>query len=198
MKFDENSIINRKKKAKTIKLLLLILLIIILYNIIIVGISSVNRNEEWNIFGYKAFIITSGSMSPKIDIGDVIIIKGVSQDEINTDDIITYKRDNEQTTTHRVINIIEENGQKQYITKGDNNKVGDEQQISFAQIEGKVILTIPYLGTLIEFLEDKMVILILILIILIILLIYISINERKEKRRRKRLIDSQKNKNNTK
>ena len=194
MKFDEESIINRKRKSKILKVFLFVLFIIILYNIILVGITSIKEDEGWNVFGYKAFIITSESMQPKIDIGDVIVIKSVPEEEIKTEDIITFKKNNEQITTHRIINIIEEDGKKQYITKGDNNKTGDTEQITYDKIEGKVTLVIPYLGHIIDFLEDKMVLLIVLLIILIITLIYLIFSDKKEKRRRKRKIENQENK----
>lgn len=194
MKFDEESIINRKRKSKILKVFLFVLFIIILYNIILVGITSIKEDESWNVFGYKAFIITSESMQPKIDIGDVIVIKSVPEEEIKTEDIITFKKNNEQITTHRIINIIEEDGKKQYITKGDNNKTGDTEQITYDKIEGKVTLVIPYLGHIIDFLEDKMVLLIVLLIILIITLIYLIFSDKKEKRRRKRKIENQENK----
>ena len=193
MKFDETSILKRKKRAKAIKIALFIVLILILYNVILVGISSINKDNSWSIFGYKAFIITSESMQPNINVGDVIITKNISQDEIKIEEIITFRRNEELTTTHRVVDIKDDDkGNKQFITKGDNNKTGDEESVAYNQIEGKVVLRIPYLGNLINFLEDNIVILIIILILLIILLIYISNNERKDKRRRKREVESKK------
>lgn len=192
MKFDTESIIKRKKKVKIIKIILLIILVVILYNIALVGISESNKLEGINFFGYKAYIITSESMKPTINIGDVIITKPCKEEELNADDIITFSKNNEITNTHRIIKIIDEDGKKSFITKGDNNELQDEKEVKFDEIQGKVILTIPKLGKIIEFMQNKIVILVILLIILIILFISIINSEKKEIRRRKLQIEKEK------
>lgn len=186
MKFDTESILKRKKRVKAIKIILFIIFIVVIYNIILLGISSVGEDKSFNLFGYKAYIITSESMKPKIEIGDVIIVKKVGEEEINTDDIIAFKIDNELTNTHRIINIIDENGQKRYITKGDNNREEDIEEVSYDEIQGKVVMVIPALGNVVNFMQDKIIVLVVVLIILIIALFYIVKSEKKETRRRKR------------
>ena len=192
MKFDTESIIKRKKKVKIIKIILLIILVVILYNIALVGISEANKLDGFNFFGYKAYIITSESMKPTIYIGDVIITKPCIQDELKTDDIITFKKNNEITNTHRIIKIIDEDEKKSFITKGDNNELQDEKEVKFEEIQGKVILTIPKLGKIIELMQNKIVILVILLIILIILFMSIINSEKKELRRRKMQIEKEK------
>ena len=133
MKYDIDSISRRKRKVKTIKTILGIILIIIIYNIILVGISIIDKESGISIWGYKAYIITSDSMEPKISVGDIIIVKKLNEDEIETNDIITFYDEN-QITTHRVVNIDSSNGYKEYKTKGDNNNIDDDKSVLFKNI----------------------------------------------------------------
>ena len=60
------------------------------------------------------------------------------------------------------------------------------EKITFSQIEGKKIITIPYLGKIVEFLENRVIFLIIILIILILYLYRLNKVEKSELRREKR------------
>ncbi len=189
MKYDIDSIVKRKKYAKIIKVTILIFFIIILYNVILLWITSIQNNK--GILGYQAYIITSDSMFPELKIGDVIIIK--KQDNIEKDDIITFEQEG-ITNTHRVIDIVEKDEIKEYITKGDNNNAQDKKVTRIENIKGKVIIKIPYLGKLAKQMQDKIILLIMMLIFLLICLYTITKNEKKEKRRMKRKIEEEKNK----
>ena len=56
-------------------LLLLILIPILIVNIHIMVQAKNDKDTVPNIFGYKPFIVLSGSMETKIRIGDLIITK---------------------------------------------------------------------------------------------------------------------------
>ena len=75
MKYDIENINKRKKNTKIVKGILDVIIIILLYNIILVLISCVNKIDDVSIFGYKAYKITTDSMTPSINAGDVIIVK---------------------------------------------------------------------------------------------------------------------------
>ena len=72
-----------------------------------------------NYFGYTLFEVQSGSMSPTINVDDMLLVKLTT--DIKKGDIITYKNE-ENFITHRV---IEANGDK-IITKGDSNNSEDK------------------------------------------------------------------------
>lgn len=186
MKYDEDSIRKRKKRANTFGKILYIILIILIYNLVLVGISFISKHDFNGFFGYKAYNITTNSMEPNINIGDIIIVKNVKkEDSLKTGDIISFRK-NGEIITHRIIDIIETNGEKRYITKGDNNNIPDLEKLSFSQIEGIKVISIPYLGRIVEFLENQIIFLILILIILIIYLYRLNKTEKSELRREKR------------
>ena len=157
------------------KIMINIFLIILIYNIILLGISYINKIDEIELFGYKAYIITTNSMEPSISSGDVVIVKKYDEKQIKVGDIITYKQ-KEELITHRVVDIKENEHERRFITKGDNNNVEDTEGTNYNNIKGTIIVTIPYLGNIIRIVENKMIFLVIILVILILfffLLVYI-------------------------
>ena len=195
MKYDIENINKRKKNTKTAKKILDVIIIILLYNIILVLISCINKIDDINFFGYKAYIITTDSMADSINSGDIVIVKEVPEEELQIGDVITFEKDY-QVITHRITKIDDETGKRVYTTKGDNNNLEDNQKIEYEQIEGKSVLTIPKLGYLFNFLENQIVFLLIVLILLIVLFFRIRKNEKMEIMREKKKIEQEKRKEN--
>lgn len=193
MKYDIETINKRKKNAKITKRIIDIIIIILLYNIILVFISCINKIEDISLFGYKAYRITTDSMSPSINTGDVIIVKKVQEEKLQAGDVITFKQQ-DKVITHRITHIDEQDEKKQYTTKGDNNNLEDNEKIEYSEIEGENVLTIPKLGYFIYALENQIVFLFIILILLITLFFKIRKDEKLENRREKRKIEQEKRK----
>ena len=191
MKYDIDSIKRRNRNKKKVTKIIDIFLVILIYNVILVMFSCINKIEPFSIFGYSAYIVTTNSMYPSICSGDIVIVKKVEEEKIKVGDIITFTKDN-QVNTHRVTNIVEEEGEKFYTTKGDNNNVEDIERVKFTEINGKEIITIPYLGNIIKILENEVVFLIVVLVILILYFIKIQQIEKKENRREKRKLEEEK------
>jgi signal peptidase len=84
-------------------------------------------------------------MSPALKLGDMVIASKVSPDVIREGDVIEF-RQGEMMVIHRVIEIEESGGAKQFITKGDANSVADMDPVSPEQVKGRVILNVPRLG----------------------------------------------------
>ena len=86
----------------------------------------------------------TGSMEPSINVGDMVISKTVSTEDIHVGDVIIYYySDSSDTVTHRVIDITNENGITYYRTKGDNNNAPDTNLVPYDKVVGKVV-TILY------------------------------------------------------
>lgn len=190
MKYDKKSIEARKQNNKIAKKIIDIILIILAYNIILVAISNINTEKGMSLFGCEAYIIKTNSMEPSIKNGDVVITKKVPEEKIQVGDIITFKQDAD-IITHRISRIEEENGKK-YITKGDNNNIEDSSKITYQEIKGKEIIAIPYLGKIINILQNKIVFWIILLIILIMCFYKIQKQEKSENRREKKKIEDAK------
>ena len=91
MKYDLESINKRKENVKIAKKVIEIIAIILIYNVILIAISSANKMNIINVFGYKSYIIKTNSMEPTIGINDVVIAKKVEKKEINKGDEIAKK-----------------------------------------------------------------------------------------------------------
>jgi signal peptidase len=96
-------------------------------------------------------IVQSGSMEPAIKTGSIVIIKPT--DDYNVGDVVTFGKDtrDEVPTTHRIIEERIVSGQAQYIVKGDANDDRDPQEVRERDIIGKVMLSVPYLGYILDF-----------------------------------------------
>lgn len=130
---DHNKIINIIKNS-IINLIIFILVIIAIIAIWTSIQLNVQNKEYVNILGYSIFSTETGSMSPTIEKGDIVIVK--IGEPIKEQDIVTYKKEN-AIITHRIIKIDEET----IITKGDNNNTQDEE-ITQENIIGKVVYII--------------------------------------------------------
>lgn len=154
------------KIIKKVIVNLIILVLSIIAILVIWGFIQLNiQNKEYvNIFGYSVLSTETGSMSPTIEVGDIIIIK--IGDEIKENDIITYKQD-DVLITHRIEQIDGDT----IITKGDYNNIQDEP-IERNQVIGKAVYIINNVEVWKQVFTDMHVIIpMVITIILFILLV---------------------------
>ena len=136
----------RKKLKVVLSSIVLVILVPILFVSLVILINSyTNPDEVPSFFGWKPFIVLSGSMETEIYSGDVAVVKEVDLKEINKNDIIAFKED-DIVITHRVVDIINENGTIKYKTKGDNNNVEDSGYVLAEQVEGKYQFKVRRLG----------------------------------------------------
>jgi len=105
---------------------------------------KIQNKTFFNIFGYTAFNVVTGSMSPTLEIGDVIIVK--IDNNVVQDDIITYYKDN-NFITHRVVEINDQN----IIARGDSNN-GSDSPITKDMVVGKVVKVFKGAGSIIDIL----------------------------------------------
>ncbi len=104
---------------------------------------------------YPMMVVVSCSMLPTLHRGDVIVVKGVSWDNIiannqwkdpNSTIIVYYSPLEGKMIVHRAYKKVEKNGDKYLIAWGDNNPQPDPWLVPESNIVGKVIYHIPYLG----------------------------------------------------
>lgn len=100
-------------------------------------------------FGIEVNAVITGSMEPDLPVGSLIIVKPAGYEDINIGDDITFSRgESSVLVTHRVIQKSDET--KEIITQGIANNTADSP-ISYADIKGKVIFSIPLIGYAIIF-----------------------------------------------
>lgn len=175
-----------KFKKVIFYLLYIILIPIILYDLYLIIQNNLHPDTTPELFGIKTFNIISGSMEPGIKIDDIIFVKTVKQYEIQKKDIITFVIDNE-TITHRVINVEIKDNKFIYTTKGDKNEVSDIEKIEFDQIEGKYIGRIPKMGILVNLLKNKIVFFVILIVLILCYYLQRKSIHRKIKRKEKRI-----------
>lgn len=156
--------------------LIIFILAIIAITVIWISIQLNVQNKGYiNIFGYSMFSTATGSMSPTIEKGDIVIVK--IGEPVKENDIITYKIQNSYIT-HRIVKI-EENS---IIAKGDNNNAQDKK-INKNEVIGKVVFIINNVEVWKKVFSDVNVIIpIIITIILFIILVSYKTVKKQEKK----------------
>jgi signal peptidase len=132
-------------------------------------------------------VVTSGSMEPTINEGDILFIQNGSAENIKagthenrTGDIIVYETRGlwsfpiSEPVVHRVIEKDLVNGTYYFITQGDANGSPDPYPIPENKVYGKVVGIVPKIGWVKLFLDRTGLAIPLIVILGIILLISIA------------------------
>ena len=164
-------LMKEKKKSKGLHILRTVLIvflsIILLINIVIIIQTKTNPEKVPNIFGYKPFIVLSGSMETKINIGDLVIVKEIEPKNLKVNDIIAFREKKDFVTTHRIIEVV--NGDDIcFKTKGDNNNTADDGNVCAKSIEGKYKFKIPKIGSAILFIQKPLGFMVMIMTIIIV------------------------------
>ena len=165
-----NKIIKSKKSKKTI----ITYYIIIPLLIITVALTS-------GYFKYQAIVVATGSMSPNINKGDIVVVKKLSDNEIRNlkiGDILVFNREN-KIVVHRIYKIYSSGDEIFFKTKGDNNKFNDSLEINNEVIYGKVVYVIHGFGYVYNFLLNNYLYIFIGLIVLSIIVIIFHGRKRK-------------------
>ena len=137
-------------------------------------------DEVPSFWGWKPFIVLSGSMETQISPGDVVIVKETDAENLKKGDIIAFK-DGDVVITHRIDEVVEKDGKKEYVTKGDNNTTQDVGYVLPEQVEGVFKLKIARLGNLAMFVQTPAGMIVCLSIPIIIIILLQSSDSRKEK-----------------
>lgn len=159
------------KKILTSIIMIILCSILFVSGVILIN-SYIKPNEVPSFFGWKPFIVLSGTMETQIMTGDVAVVKKIDANELKENDIIAFKDDDNIVITHRIIEIIkDENGNTKYKTKGDNNNDEDDGFVRPEQIEGIYKFRIGKLGNLALFIQTPVGMVVCISIPLLLLLL---------------------------
>lgn len=173
---------------KTIKRMFIIVSIIVVITVlfvtgVIIADAIIHKDEVPSFFGWKPFIVLSGSMEDDISTGDLAIVKEVDILILKENDIISFINDTGTVTTHRIVEIVEENGVKKFRTKGDSNNAVDPDLVLPECVEGLFIFRIPMFGNILINLKEPKTVAIILLAILVIGLLWMNMLEKKENKK---------------
>ena len=165
---------------KSLKIFLVsILSIILLFNIYIMIQAKSSPNKVPSIFGYKPFVVLSGSMEKTINKGDLIFVKKINTSKLKVGDIIAFRNNDNTVTTHRIKEILKSSNKICFKTKGDNNNDVDQEITCSNLVEGKYVSKIAKIGSLVIFVQEPMGFTIMMLTILIICVFIYFLGSRK-------------------
>jgi signal peptidase len=99
-------------------------------------------------FGGKALIEMSGSMSPAIETGDVVVITAISPLEARVGDVITFHDPERKSRllTHRVRTLRVAGDSVEFVTQGDANTTRERWSVAADGTIGRTAYRIPRLG----------------------------------------------------
>ena len=143
----------------------------------IVSVSTFDRTDR-NLFGYKAFIVLTDSMSATdFSSGDLVLVKEVDPQTLKAGDIIAYTSQNSanfgETVTHKIRELTTtESGEPGFITYGTTTDINDDTTVTYPYVLGKYQTHIPKLGTFFKFLKTPTGYVTCILIPFLLLILY--------------------------
>ncbi|GEL78412.1 signal peptidase I SipW [Tenuibacillus multivorans] len=129
-------------------------------------LTSVMTDGKPSIFGQELKVVYSGSMEPAIKTGAVIGVKTqFDARNLKVGDTIMFQQEEGVFVTHRIIDVINNDNQLMFRTKGDHNEYADPNAVLPANIYGvHGGINIPYLGYAMDFANSKFGLVILLLI----------------------------------
>lgn len=124
----------------------------------IVSVSTFDRADR-NLFGYRAFIVLSDSMS-KTDFsaGDLVLVKEVDPATLREGDIIAYTSQNSanfgEVVTHKIRALTTDaEGNSGFITYGTTTDTNDETVVTYPYVLGKYQTSLAGVGKFFQFLK---------------------------------------------
>jgi len=178
----ENKKVWFRKTSNWIFIVLCAILVFILsINLYIMIQSKVNPDKVPSVFGYKPFIVLSGSMETKIHKGDLVLTKVVDPKSLKKNDIIAFRDAAKTVTTHRIIDIVDEKDKNYFITKGDANYSQDQNLVEMKDVEGLYLFRVPGLGSIMDTLAKPTTIIIVLLLITVLFGLGFTISTKKQR-----------------
>ena len=96
---------------------------------------------------YQFMSVLSGSMVPTLDVGDLVVAKVVTPDELRAGELATFREpETGKLITHRVQSIVWHGELADVITRGDANELGENWSVSSTDNVGEVVLRVPRVG----------------------------------------------------
>lgn len=160
----EDKDIKRKKVFKMLSKIIsytfiVILMLIASFLILFVVCGKIAEKKGENP-PFSLYTIISPSMTPNINVYDVVFVKKVDPITLKKDDVITFYSTNTffggTPITHRIVEVLDVPGSGlMFRVKGDANDVADNEKVLSGNVIGKVMFKIPQLGKIQFFLASK-------------------------------------------
>ena len=153
---------NSEKLHKTLTvvgwILCVLLVPILIVNCTLLVKSFINKDDVPDFGGTLPLIVLTDSMYPDIKSGDLIICKTVKAEEIKKDDVISFydpAGNGTSVVTHKVVEVINEDGKLSFRTRGINNNTDDRLAVPADKLIAEYTgVRIPGAGNLAIFMQS--------------------------------------------
>ena len=128
-------------------------------------------------------VVSSESMVPTLNVGDIILVRGVNPNSIHVGTIIIFHSpyDYQMPIVHRVLTISNDSNSLAFQTKGDNNPAPDGWRVPTKNLMGIYVAKLPYVGLV--SLELRGPLGVTLIVVLIALIVAIEYSESRSKRK---------------
>ncbi len=151
--------------AKTVLTWLLVVAAVAMMIFTVISVNTFDRNDR-DLFGYKAYIVRSDSMSTVngdeskgyFNAGDLIFGKEIDPSTLKEGDIVSYTSTNTEnfgeTVTHMIKSLTTDaDGNPGFITYGTSTGTEDANVVTYTYVLGKYTGKVPGIGKFFTFLK---------------------------------------------
>lgn len=166
---------------------------ILIVNCTLIVKSYTNKDAVPDFAGYRPFIVLTGSMEPSIMSGDLIISKSVEPANVKVGDVISFTDpagNGTAVVTHRVIEVLNDNGTLSFRTRGDANNTDDQGVVPAEAVLGTYVAKLSGIGSAVMFMQTTTGLIICVIVPLILLVGYDFIRRGKETKKQKKEEDA--------
>lgn len=162
------------KKLKKISTIVCIILIVFLAGVTISLVIQKSKGEEIDLLGYKVYYVLTDSMTPSLEVGDVILSK--DSEGVEVGDVVTYVAISGiiegELVTHKVIEVYEENGTTMVVTQGTKTGATPDEPIEASAILGTMVCEMHVIGWLFGIIQEPIGFVLVIALPIILTIIY--------------------------
>ena len=158
-----------------------ILIPVLVINVTLIVKGFTNKDAVPSIGGTLPLIVLTDSMLPEIESEDLIICKTVDAEDIKVRDVISFfdpAGNGSSIVTHRVIEIVTEEGELFFRTQGDNNNTPDKKLVPADKIVGLYKSRIPNAGHVALFMQTTPGLIVCVVVPIILFVAYDMLRRR--------------------
>jgi signal peptidase len=126
----------------TLPLAVLVIAVVLPFTLFAVG--------TW-LAGYRLQPVLSGSMAPTYPVGSLLVVSPIDASQVEPGMAVTFDdpADNGRIVTHRVISRAP-GDTLAFVTRGDANATDDPFPVPARSVHGRVLWSVPGLGTVVD------------------------------------------------
>ena len=122
----------------------------IMTGVVVVLIVALSAVVAGGVMGYRLVTIKSGSMTPTLGVGDVILDQSVQPLAVRPGQIVTFRDPalGQRLVTHRVVSMHRSGDIVRFVTKGDANLATEHWSVPVSAHLGRTLFVVPGAGSL--------------------------------------------------